>query len=332
MMVYLSAMEDLKKVLIQADKARVKVRKDYSADMRQRAAAAGALPGASSTIYFPPIHLSPKNGQLAKGTPWFFNGFVISTASGVMVVDPGVHFLYRLTESDFDLATIKRMFLSHAHLDHTSDANAIMDWLIRARAKVDVFAPPSLFSEQRISNYHSGIGNPSAPHKAAEVNPTLVIKDEYTSLSFFRLEHDAECYGFRIYDGKKTIAYISDTSYAKTVRVDGKVIPVTELTEQTEAEIVTAYDHIRASVKDSDTLIVNIDSFLHGPKAAIHFSITDLLAVVADTHIRKIFLAHMNPAGELTPEEWGDKIAAFVQAETGIPTYCPGLDGLLEDL
>lgn len=331
-MVYLTAMEDILQSLIQADKVRVKVRKDYAADMRRRAATAGPMPGATSTVYFPPIHLNPSNKQLANGTPWYFNGFIVSTASGVMVVDPGVHFLYRLTESGFDLATITRMFLSHAHLDHTSDANAIMDWLIRAQARVDIFAPPSLFKEQRVSNYHSGIGNPSARQKAIEVNPTLVVTDDHTSLTFFKLEHDAECYGFRIDDGRKRIAYISDTSYARTVRVDGKIMPVTELTDQAETEIVTAYDDIRESVKDSDTLIVNIDSFLHGPKAAIHFSVTDLLAVLAGSSIRKIFLTHMNPAGELPPTDWGDKIAVYVQEKTVVPTFYPSVDGLHAEL
>lgn len=237
-----------------------------------------------------------------------------------------MHFLYRLTSSGFDLSTVNRLFLSHPHLDHTSDANAVMDWLIRAKAEVEIFAPPSLFAEQRISNYHSGTDMNGVSRRPIVIDEKLKVKDKEDGsvLSFFPLVHDAECFGFTLWDRKQTIAYISDTSYAKTVRVGKDVVSVNELVEQTEAKVVSAHTHIADAVRDCDVLIVNIDSFLHGPKSAIHLSVMDLLDIVAGASISRIILTHINPAGEVRPGVWGDKLAAFVQTETGVPTICPG--------
>lgn len=54
-------------------------------------------------ILFPKTLVSDDNYQLSHGVSWHRNGFIIKIKSNVIVVDPGVDFVLRLTESGFNL-------------------------------------------------------------------------------------------------------------------------------------------------------------------------------------------------------------------------------------
>jgi ribonuclease BN (tRNA processing enzyme) len=284
-------------------------------------------------LYFPKTLISNQNKQLRFGTPWLFNGFILKIGEDVMAVDPGVNFLLRLSEDDFDLSTINKIYISHLHLDHSADANALMDWLIRARAFVDVIAPGSVFQTNTISDFHSGkMVHFKHHHNYHEINKNSEIKIADTVMKFFPLNHSVECLGFFINNHQK-ISYISDTGYATEVQdINGNVSKIDQIEKPTNTKILKTHNHIKKAVKDSDVLIVNIDGFLHNKNSSTHLSVIDLIDILMGSGIKLVVIAHINPVAELQYSDWGEKLTDYIKNETGIKTLCPDVTGLKVDL
>lgn len=325
-----------KKDLIAAEQKRLVVRDSYKRSTNRMAESLGVT---SYVVYIPKIHISKTNDQLNKGLSWLYNGFVIQAGNVCMVVDPGVHFLYRLTEDNFNLSQINALFISHAHLDHSSDANALMDWLIRAQTTVTLYAPESVFTTHAVSDFHSGRANFPLnwlpKHSSLSVNKLKKVQlSKDVNVEFFQLHHSVECYGLNFFvninDKQKKISYISDTGYAKTLITDelSTEINVGDVTIPTVATINRKHLDIKNHITNADLLIVNIDSFLHGKNSKTHLSVIDLLDLVSESGVEKILITHINPLGELSYDQWGHKIAQFIEQETKIPTVCPSEDGI----
>jgi metal-dependent hydrolase (beta-lactamase superfamily II) len=138
-----------------------------------------------------------------------------------MLVDPAVDILYRLATSNVNISNINTVFISHGHLDHVGGANVISDWLIRAQQNTEIVAPKSVFEEREISSYNAG----TKAHHSGWQNthfPTEINSGENIKLSHgdylmipIKLDHGAECYGFKLSYASGTVAYISYTGYTK---------------------------------------------------------------------------------------------------------------------
>jgi len=311
----------LEKELIALDKKRLNIRKKY----KDKLINSKKKFNNKDYIYFPKSIVSEKNHQLRYGLSWLQNGFILKKGDNVIAVDPGVNFVLRLTESGFDLSTITHIFISHSHLDHSADANVLMDFMIRAKAAVKIIAPKSVYEEKVISDFHSGLKSKfSVNHSAIIIdeNSEMKLLNGY-KMKFVLLQHSVECYGFKLYGDNETYTYLSDTSYTKELLTkNNERIAINEIENYVEDVIPNfSYDYIKEFSKDSDVLIVNIDSFLYTKNSKTHLPLLDLLEIVKENNVKKIILAHVNPKGELKYEEWGKKLAKYVFEITGIPSF-----------
>jgi len=312
--------DKLENELISLDKKRLNIRKKYKCKLINSKKQSNK----KDFIFFPKSVTSENNYQLRYGLSWLQNGFIIKKGDNVIAVDPGVNFVLRLTESGFDLSSITHIFISHSHLDHSADANVLMDFLIRGKKPVKIIAPKSVFEEKVISDFHSGIT------VKFPVNHSAIIIDEKSSIelfsgykmTFISLNHSVECYGCKITDGYNSYTYLSDTSFSKKLITKNKeIINVKDIKDY--AEDVTSYSYnndIKEFVRESEILICNVDSFLYTKNSKTHLSTMDLLELAKDNCINKIILAHINPIGELKYEEWSYKLAKYVFAKTKIQT------------
>lgn len=277
----------------------------------------------SCRIFFPAIHHDHSDYALSLGAPWYFNGFIVELGKTRMVVDPGVDFMYRLVRSNYELETINSLFVSHEHLDHSSDANTLIDWLLRFQRNLKIFTNEKTISEARISRYHSKPkkfknGNKHELYVASASSP--VSLSDTQGIKFIPLNHDTECFGFTILDSKNDIklSYISDTGYAKSLEFNGSEIDFHDIEYSLDATPLSYHYKIKKSVENSSTLIVNIDSFVYNRKSSTHLTVTDLLHLVKGSSIKLIIITHLNPAGELPVNKWGKKLSDYITKETSI--------------
>lgn len=313
--------DKLEKELIALDKKRLNIRKRYKDILIN----SKKKTNNKDYIYFPKSIVSEKNYQLRYGLSWLQNGFILKKGDNVIAVDPGVNFVLRLTESGFNLSKITHIFISHSHLDHSADANVLMDFMIRAKAAVKIIAPKSVYEEKVISDFHSGL-KPKFP-----VNHSAIIIDENSEVELFNgykmkfisLQHSVECYGFKIYGNNENYTYLSDTSYTKELLTKSdKCMAINDIENYVEDVVSNySYDYIKDFSKNSDVLISNIDSFLYTKNSKTHLPLLDLLEIVKENNIKKVILAHINPMGELKYEEWGKKLAKYVYKVSEVPTF-----------
>ena len=319
--------DKLEKELIELDKRRLNIRKKY----KNKLINSKKKLNQKDYIYFPKSVVSEKNHQLRYGLSWLQNGFILKKGDNVIAVDPGVNFVLRLTESGFDLSTITHIFISHTHLDHSADANVLMDFIIRAKASVKIIAPKSVYDEKVISDFHSGL-KPKFPvnHSAIIIdeNSEIELLDGY-KMTFVPLQHSVECYGFKISGNNQNYTYLSDTSYTRElVTKNNKIISITDITDYMEnVKSKSNYNYIKEFLKDSDVLITNIDSYMYTKNSKTHLPLLDLLEIIKDNNIKKIIIAHVNPIGELKYEEWGNKLAKYVYKISKIKTFAVKISG-----
>lgn len=320
--------------LIAKEKERLSIRNSYKKTMIDSADSAENPGLPDNYVYFPKSVISHSNSQLRNGLPWLFNGFVLKINSNVLAVDPGVNFLLRLTESNFNVNSINNLFISHLHLDHSADANTLMDWMIRARANVKVMAPESVFGTKTISDFHSArkVDFPMN-HVSTEIDDNKQVElGGGNMLSFIKLYHGVECFGFKLTAGDTVVTYISDTGYAKKItpphsRSDINISDIKE--PMFNASISDHYEDIKQFAKNSDLLIVNIDSFSYNKNSSTHMTATDLVHMLDGSSVKQAIIAHINPVGELTYENWAAEIATYVTEATGVKTHAPDTDGLV---
>lgn len=312
--------DKLKEELSLLDKKRLNIRKAYKEELINNKEKINK----KDYIFFPKSIISKRNYQFRYGLPWVQNGFILKKGNNVIAVDPGVNFVLRLTESDFNLSSITHIFISHSHLDHSADANVLMDFLIRAKAGVKIIAPKSVYEEKVISDFHSGLRtNFPVNHSAIIIdeNSEVELLNNY-KMKFISLRHSVECYGFKIYNNNENFTYLSDTSYTKELLIKNKEhIPITNIDNYIKNAISnSSYNYIKKFTEDSNILITNIDSFMYTKNSKTHLPIADLLEIVKESNIQRIILAHINPMGELKYKDWGMKLARYVYKISGIKT------------
>ena len=313
--------DKLAKELIELDKKRLYIRKNY----KNKLINSKKKLNKKDYIYFPKSVVSENNYQLRYGLSWLQNGFILKKGDNVIAVDPGVNFVLRLTESGFDLSNITHIFISHTHLDHSADANVLMDFMIRAKSNVKIIAPKSVYEEKVISDFHSGLKQKfPVNHSAIIINESSEIEllNGY-KMTFIPLQHSVECYGFKISGDNYNYTYLSDTSYTKElITKNNTIVPITNITDYLkDAKSKSYHSYIKEFAKDSNILIVNIDSFMYTKNSKTHLPLQDLLEILKDNNIKKIIIAHVNPMGELKYYEWGDKLAKYIFCISKIKTY-----------
>lgn len=315
--------EKLKLELIQADKKRLEIRNSYKKKMID--SANNRKINHKDYILFPKTLVSEDNYQLRYGVSWHRNGFILKVGSNIIAVDPGVDFVLRLTESEFNLTDITHIVITHSHLDHVSAANTLMDFLIRAKSSVQIIAPISVYETKGISDFHSGIkAEFPINHSAITIDETSEIKmsDGYT-MTFVSLVHSAPCYGFKISGNNKTYTHLSDTSYStKIITKNNQEFFIKDIKDYVEEGItIDNHAHIKEFVKGSDMLIANVDSFMYTKNSKTHLPLLDLIEIIENNDVQNIILSHVNPDAELDNKDWGNKLAKYVFQVCKIKTH-----------
>lgn len=321
---------NLLQVLSQQDTDRMLNRENMKKEMQKTA----GTKNISAKIIFPKMHIPKDNQQLRHGLSWLYNGFLIYLPNLVMVVDPGIDFLYRLGISQTQISQINTIFISHGHLDHAGGANVISDWLIRSQQDTEIIAPKSVFDQKEISDFHSGASAHAngwkPPHFStiiAETTPTQLAHGGYL-LKPIPLHHGIECYGFSINYKDRLITYISDTGYAKKIKTtSGLFLVGNPKVEGTFESITEKFDDIYKAILQSHTLIVNIETLQYNKNSKTHLTVHDVIDMVDKSQVRQLIVAHVNPQAELD-EAWGQTIAEYIQQQTGRKCFAPKVSGL----
>jgi len=128
-------------------------------------------------------------------------GFVV----GSMYVDPGPAALYKSRLYGVDVEGLKHLYISHGHLDHIGDGNALaesMNALGRER-RAELLAPKDVLG-CGVSRYHVAMFR-----EVKELRDGLSFEVDGVRGRVVRVFHSVESYGFVL--GK--VAYTADTGY-----------------------------------------------------------------------------------------------------------------------
>jgi ribonuclease BN (tRNA processing enzyme) len=144
-------------------------------------------------------------------------GIVLQSEETQIHIDPGPGALvnsHQLLEDAFDT---EALVVSHSHLDHMNDAQAIIELMTEAGDhRGAVFAPESVLNgyaelEKSVSDYHKEL---CRTVKKMEDGSKFEFRDlKIESQEMFH--SDPKTQGFKISDGEKTIGFWTDTEYSE---------------------------------------------------------------------------------------------------------------------
>lgn len=136
-----------------------------------------------------------------------------------------------------------------------------MDFMIRAKASVQIIAPISVYETKGISDFHSGIKTEfPINHSAITIDETseVILFDGYI-MTFVSLVHSVPCYGFKISGNNKAYTHLSDTSYStKILAKNNQEILIKDIKDYVEEGItIDNHTYIKDFIKGSDVLTYN---------------------------------------------------------------------------
>ncbi len=192
-------------------------------------------------------------------------GTLIQTNKKSFIVDPGPGTLVRLAKSrpKIDVMKLSGVILSHIHLDHSGDANVIIDAFTQGGLSKKGFlftTKESIQGENRVilpylTRFLDRIETFSHKEKISEVDFEVIP---------FKHRHTAETYGFKIISEGKTVSFVIDTLF---------------------------FEDLKEYYKESDILIINCVRFT--PKEGImHLSVKDAEELIKSVKPEKAVLTH----------------------------------------
>ncbi len=208
-----------------------------------------------------------------------------------IIIDPGPGTLHRLAKSRprIEVSEIDAVLLTHNHIDHSGDANVVIDGMTGGGIKTrgQLFAPGDAVSGENavILNYLKGF---------LEKITVLEPESEYrigglqfqTSVRHF---HASETYGFKFKLEGGTVSFIADTRYFP--------------------ELVDSY-------RGSDVLVVNAVRLKpHESKEIMHISAEDVEKLVRGIGPGEVYLTHFGMT-MLKAKPW--KVAEDLSRSLGI--------------
>ncbi len=192
-------------------------------------------------------------------------GTLVQTEKRTFIIDPGPGTLARLAKSrpKIDVMKTDGVILSHIHLDHSNDANIVIDAFTQGGLSPKGFlftTKEALYGESRVI----------LPYLTKFLNriETFSHKEKITEGDFeitpFRHKHTAETYGLKIKSGGKTVSFVIDTLF---------------------------FEDLKAYYEESDILIINCVRF--EPKEGImHLSAKDAEELIKAVKPKKAILTH----------------------------------------
>ncbi|MEW6329038.1 MAG: MBL fold metallo-hydrolase [Candidatus Micrarchaeota archaeon] len=140
-------------------------------------------------------------------------GFRVNARELKMHVDPGPGALLRSLELRQSPLELDALFVSHSHVDHSNDANVLIEGMTeytRKKRGVIIASPEVLEGGHAyISKYHQ-----SLPKKCYSVEPGDTLELNGARIEITPARHDAEsAVGFKLRAEGKILGYTGDTEY-----------------------------------------------------------------------------------------------------------------------
>lgn len=181
-----------------------------------------------------------------------------------ILIDPGPGALVKCCTSRPKLnpESLDAIILTHKHLDHSNDVNAMIEAMTEAGHKKRgiLFAPSDAFGQE---------GVVFAYLKGHPENITILKKGDFKvkEISFqapVKNIHSVETYGLKFYLGKEIVSFISDTKY---------------------------FDDLIDIYKDSTIIILNV-VFYKRPDGFEHLCLEDAIKIIKSIKPKKTILTH----------------------------------------
>lgn len=226
-------------------------------------------------------------------------GFIVNLGNKQIHIDPGPGALVRSNEYKINPSKTDIIFVSHGHIDHVNDLNAIIDAITLGGAKGKkgaLISTKEVISGTKerspwINSFYKNLLD-----KYFEVKPGDIVKSCDLQFNISSTKHDEPCVGFVLDNNNVKIAYTGDTAYF--------------------AEIGKQY-------KDVDVLILNV--LRPGKdKWGTHLSSEDVMRILKKATPELAIIQHFG-AKMLKSDPVYE--ARWIQKETGIRTIA-ATDGL----
>lgn len=189
-------------------------------------------------------------------------GFMIASEAYDLYVDPGPGALAYARELGLGLEDLDGLFVSHGHLDHYGDAEAIIQAMTEGctRPGGELIANTTVLEgeepfQQAINDYHQ--------HAVNQVITTDT--DDHPVLSFFETDHkDIQTTGFRMELPERTVGYVPDTEYRRS---------------------------IPEYISDVDLLVINAPK-PHDDEMTGHMNLADALRIAREADVPRTVVQH----------------------------------------
>ena len=158
------------------------------------------------------VHLLGVNGPFPE-SGGATSGYLLEAGETLIQFDFGCGVLARLTAKTAP-ESLRALFLSHWHFDHTSDLGVLMYRLEACGAKLPVYAPVDESSAMR------RMVQSAACFELTDVAAGDVISIDGVSVSVTASRHPVPAVGFVVNDGEKTFGYTGDTNTLPTLARD----------------------------------------------------------------------------------------------------------------
>jgi len=231
-------------------------------------------------------------------------GTLVALKGQQVMLDPGPGTLVRCAKSrpPIDPCALDAVVLTHGHIDHSSDVNALLDAMTSGgfKKRGRLFAPgecvegPDAVVLRYLRDYLEEVVVLKAENDY-EIGPLRFT----TSV---RHRHTAETYGVKFHRNGQTIAFLVDTQH---------------------------FDGLAEAYADADILILNVVRHRpHESAAVMHLSLDDARAVIAQIRPRKAVLTHY---GMTMLRAKPYELAAGLSEELGVEVVAAS-DGMTLDL
>lgn len=142
-------------------------------------------------------------------------GMILESDEASLYIDPGPGSIVHC--QDYDTEKVKGLIVTHAHLDHYSDAEPIIEMIsFRHENFCKLMGPETVLKgysdlDQSVSNYHQELCTDV-------VNLTETEETEFEGLKVESQEmfhNEPKCRGLKISDGEKKIGFWTDTAFSE---------------------------------------------------------------------------------------------------------------------
>jgi ribonuclease BN (tRNA processing enzyme) len=266
-----------------------------------------------------------------------WSGFYIKYNDLEMMVDPGINALERAERIGINLARTNTLFISHAHIDHSNDADLIAEMSsYRENSVLHVLMSQKTSDEKVIGQYHFSSSNGN--------KLTILNKDEEIDLNNniklkpIEVAHSiVGAFGFVLNLNGLKIGYTGDTGFNTTYKnINGNEFSVLEkVADKKDIEGPGAFNERLKKVFSEVALLVfnlhDVEFRKHTKHNFYHSTISDAIEVLHDSKVKLCLFEHFNPHGCLG-SEYPHKVNQFIKESTGKDTKLVGLNGLVVSL